>query len=106
MAVDSKPESEVSVLSSISTMIEPPKRYYVIMHNDDATPFDFVIDILVELYRHDEQTAADLANKIHVEEKAIVGMYNLEIAEQKIEETVRLSRANNFPLTVSLDQAD
>jgi ATP-dependent Clp protease adaptor protein ClpS len=106
MAVDSKPESEVSVLSSISTMIEPPKRYYVIMHNDDATPFDFVIDVLVELYRHDEQTAADLANKIHLEEKAIVGMYNLEIAEQKIEETVRLSRANNFPLTVSLDQAD
>lgn len=106
MAVDSKPESEVSVLSSISTMIEPPKRYYVIMHNDDKTPFDFVIDVLVELYRHDEQTAADLANKIHVEEKAIVGMYNLEIAEQKIEETVRLSRANNFPLTVSLDQAD
>lgn len=106
MAVDSKPESEVSVLSSISTMIEPPKRYYVIMHNDDKTPFDFVIDVLVELYRHDEQTAADLANKIHLEEKAIVGMYNLEIAEQKIEETVRLSRANNFPLTVSLDQAD
>ena len=106
MAVDSKPESEVSVLSSISTMIEPPKRYYVIMHNDDATPFDFVIDVLVELYRHDEQTAAGLANKIHLEEKAIVGMYNLEIAEQKIEETVRLSRANNFPLTVSLDQAD
>jgi ATP-dependent Clp protease adaptor protein ClpS len=106
MAVDSKPESEVSVLSSISTMIEPPKRYYVVMHNDDKTPFDFVIDVLVELYRHDEQTAADLANKIHVEEKAIVGMYNLEIAEQKIEETVRLSRANNFPLTVSLDQAD
>jgi ATP-dependent Clp protease adaptor protein ClpS len=106
MAVDSKPESEVSVLSSISTMIEPPKRYYVIMHNDDKTPFDFVIDVLIELYRHDEQTAADLANKIHVDEKAIVGMYNLEIAEQKIEETVRLSRANNFPLTVSLDQAD
>ena len=106
MAVDSKPESEVSVLSSISTIIEPQKRYYVIMHNDDKTPFDFVIDVLVELYRHDEQTAADLANKIHLEEKAIVGMYNLEIAEQKIEETVRLSRANNFPLTVSLDQAD
>ena len=106
MSVDSKPEGEVSVVSSISTMIDPPKRYYVVMHNDDKTPFDFVIDVLVELYRHDEQTAADLANKIHVEEKAIVGMYNLEIAEQKIEETVRLSRANNFPLTVSLDQAD
>ena len=106
MAVDSKSESVVQTISSVSTMIEPPKRYYVVMHNDDATPFDFVIDVLTELYRHDEQTAADLANKIHIEEKAIVGMYNLEIAEQKIEETVRLSRTNGYPLTVSLDQAD
>lgn len=106
MAVDSKDESIVKTISSVSTMIEPPKRYYVVMHNDDQTPFDFVIDVLVELYRHDEQTAADLANKIHIEEKAIVGMYNLEIAEQKIEETVRLSRTNGYPLTVSLDQAD
>lgn len=106
MAVDSKSESVVQTISSVSTMIEPPKRYYVVMHNDDATPFDFVIDVLIELYRHDDQTAADLANKIHIEDKAIVGMYNLEIAEQKIEETVRLSRTNGYPLTVSLDQAD
>ena len=106
MAVDSKSESVVQTISSVSTMIEPPKRYYVVMHNDDATPFDFVIDVLIELYRHDDQTAADLANKIHIEEKAIVGMYNLEIAEQKVEETVRLSRTNGYPLTVSLDQAD
>lgn len=106
MAVDSKSESVVKTISSVSTMIEPPKRYYVVMHNDDTTPFDFVIDVLIELYRHDDQTAADLANKIHIEDKAIVGMYNLEIAEQKIEETVRLSRTNGYPLTVSLDQAD
>ena len=43
---------------------------------------------------------------INIEQKAIVGMYNLEIAEQKIEETVRLSRANGYQLSVSLDQAD
>ena len=106
MTVDSKEERVVKALSTIATTIEPTKRFYVVMHNDDKTPFDFVIDVLVELYRHDEQTAADIANKIHIDEKAIVGMYNLEIAEQKIEETVRLSRANNFPLSVSLDQAE
>ena len=76
------------------------------MHNDDTTPFDFVIELLVGLYRHDEQTAADLANKIHVDEKAIVGMYNMEIAEQKIDETVQVSRANNHSLTVTMEAAD
>ena len=106
MTVDSKSENVVQVVSHELISIDEPKRYYIVMHNDDNTPFDFVIEVLTELYRHDEQTASDLANKIHVEEKAIVGMYNLEIAEQKIEETVRISRANGYPLSVSMEPAD
>jgi len=58
------------------------------------------------LFNHDPQTAADLAHKIHTDEKAIVGMYNLEIAEQKIEETVRAARVNSYPLTVTLEPAE
>jgi len=64
--------------------IGEPKQYYVVMHNDDSTPIDFVIEILMNLFNHDEGTSADLAHKIHTDEKAIVGMYNLEIAEQKV----------------------
>jgi len=106
MIADSKSENVVQVVSHELTSFDEPKRYYVVMHNDDATPFDFVIEILMELYRHDEQTAADLANKIHIDEKAIVGMYNMEIAEQKIEETVQASRNNGYPLSVSMEAAD
>ena len=99
-------DSETIVDASSRTSIEPPKRYYVVMHNDDQTPIDFVVKVLVELYRHETQTAADLANKIHVDEKAIVGMFNLEIAEQKVEETHGASRAHGYPLTVTLEQGD
>lgn len=99
-------DSETIVDASSRTTIEPPKRYYIVMHNDDQTPIDFVVKVLVELYRHETQTAADLANKIHVDEKAIVGMFNLEIAEQKVEETHGASRAHGYPLTVTLEQAD
>ena len=99
-------DSETIVDASSRTSIEPPKRYYVVMHNDDQTPIDFVVKVLVELYRHETQTAADLANKIQVDEKAIVGMFNLEIAEQKVEETHGASRAHGYPLTVTLEQAD
>lgn len=86
--------------------VDEPKRYYVWMHNDDKTPFDFVIEILYEIFRHEVQIAADIAQKIHDEGKAIVGTYNLEIAEQKVEETTRVARANNFPLTVTLEEID
>jgi len=99
-------DSETIVDSSSRTSIEPPKRYYVVMHNDDGTPIEFVVKILMDLYKHEEQTATDLANKIHVDEKAIVGMFNLEIAEQKVEETHGASRAHGYPLTVTLEQAD
>ena len=99
-------DSETIVDASTRTSIEPPKRYYIVMHNDDSTPIDFVVKVLTELYRHEDQTAADLANKIHIDEKAIVGMFNLEIAEQKVEETHGTSRAHGYPLTVTLEQAD
>lgn len=106
MAIQSQEETRSIVQTDTITTFDEPKRYYVIMHNDDTTPFDFVIELLVEIFRHDEQTAADLANKIHLEERAIVGMYNMEIAEQKVEDTVRVSRANSYALSVSIENAD
>lgn len=106
MAIQSQEETRSIVQTDTITNFDEPKRYYVIMHNDDTTPFDFVIELLVEIFRHDEQTAADLANKIHLEERAIVGMYNMEIAEQKVEDTVRVSRANSYALSVSIENAD
>ena len=101
--IQSKDEEKIqSTVHSLITIGEP-KQYYVVMHNDDSTPFDFVVDVLMDLFSHDNDTAADLAHKIHTDEKAIVGMYNLEIAEQKVEETVKASRVANYPLSVSLE---
>ena len=94
MSMQTQNESVVDVDVSSKIHIEEPKRYYVIMHNDDQTPIEFVIKLLSELYHHESQTASDLANKIHIDQKAIVGMYNLEIAEQKVEETHGTSRAH------------
>ena len=101
--IQSKDEEKIqSTIHSLITIGEP-KQYYVVMHNDDKTPFDFVVDLLMGLFNHDKDTAADLAHKIHTDEKAIVGMYNLEIAEQKVEETVKASRVANYPLSVSIE---
>ena len=66
-------DSETIVDASTRTSIEPPKRYYIVMHNDDSTPIDFVVKVLTELYRHEDQTAADLANKIHIDECIVSG---------------------------------
>ena len=101
--IESNEKEKIQSNTKSLLTIGEPKQYYVIMHNDDKTPFDFVVDILVGLFNHDKDTAAELAHKIHTDEKAIVGMYNLEIAEQKVEETVKASRVANYPLSVSIE---
>jgi|TARA_R110002167_G_scaffold117222_3_gene293016 ATP-dependent Clp protease adaptor protein ClpS len=101
--IESNEKEKIQSSDNSLLTIGEPKQYYVVMHNDDSTPFDFVIDILMALFGHDKDTSADLAHKIHQDEKAIVGMYNLEIAEQKVEETVKASRVANYPLSVSLE---
>ena len=103
--IESNEKEKIQSANKSLLTIGEPKQYYVIMHNDDKTPFDFVVDILVGLFNHDKDTAAELAHKIHTDEKAIVGMYNLEIAEQKVEETVKASRVANYPLSVSIEPA-
>ena len=103
--IESNEKEKIQSNTKSLLTIGEPKQYYVVMHNDDKTPFDFVVDILVGLFNHDKDTAAELAHKIHTDEKAIVGMYNLEIAEQKVEETVKASRVANYPLSVSIEPA-
>lgn len=99
-------DTQVKSTEEIDLNLEKPKRYYVVMHNDDTTPFDFVIEVLIQLFHHTEQTAIDMAQKIHNEGQGIVGMYYMEIAEQKVEEVTRASRANSFTLACSIEPAE
>ena len=101
--IESNEKEKIQTSDKSLLTIGEPKQYYVVMHNDDKTPFDFVVDILVGLFNHDKDTAADLAHKIHTDGKAIVGMYNLEKEKKKVEETVKASRVANYPLSVSIE---
>jgi ATP-dependent Clp protease adaptor protein ClpS len=95
---------EIVIDEKISKKIEPPKKFHVIFLNDNKTPIDWVIEILIEIFRHNELTAQDLTLKIHNEGSAIVGTYHYEIAEQKLYETIKLSRDQGFPLMAKLEE--
>jgi|TARA_R110001606_G_scaffold347072_1_gene496362 ATP-dependent Clp protease adaptor protein ClpS len=95
-----------AVITDTETGLDKPKQYYVVMHNDATTPFDFVIEVLNQLFHHSIETASELANKIHIENNAIVGMYYQEIAEQKVEETTRAARSHAFTLTTTIEPTE
>ena len=81
-----------------------PSRYNVILLNDDYTPMDFVIQLLVETFNRSLQEAKGITMKIHEEGQGIAGTYSLEIAEQKCQESMMISRHNGHPLKIVVEK--
>ena len=94
---------EVKIDEKVKTVITEPKRYKVIFLNDDKTPIEFVIELLMTVFRHTEDTAKEITLKVHNEGSAVVGIYSFEIAEQKGVEATHLARQAGFPLQIKID---
>lgn len=96
--------ADVVIDEKIKIEIKEPNNYKVIFLNDDFTPMDFVVGLLVEIFRHTEQTAHDITLAIHNEGSGVVGEYTYEVAEQKALEASSLCKQNGFPLQIRLEE--
>lgn len=92
--------SDAETVEKNKIKLETPKNYNVIFYNDDVTPMDFVVQILVVYFSYDEQMAKKIMMKIHNEKKAIVGTYYSEVALTKAESVTYVARSNGYPLKV------
>ena len=80
---------------------KPPRKYKVIYHNDDYTPMEVVTWSLIEFFNKSEIDAQSLTLQVHKEGSAIAGIYDYQIAEQKIWEVLTSAKENQFPLLVT-----
>ena len=94
---------DVEIDEKIKIKVTEPNMYKVIFLNDNATPMDFVIEILTGIFRHSPDTARDITMEIHEQGSSVVGIYNFEIAEQKAVEATTLSRSHGFPLQIKVE---
>ena len=97
-------DTDVVIDEKIKQIVGEPVKYKVVLLNDDATPVDWVIDILIKVFRHSESTAKDLTLTIHNQGAGVAGVYTYEIAEQKSVEVVNASRDKGFPLQIKLEE--
>lgn len=80
-----------------------PRFFKVIMHNDDYTTMDFVIEMLESIFHKKSAEATSLMLQIHRRGKALCGLYPFEIAETKVDKVHKQARAAGFPLRCSLE---
>lgn len=97
-------ETDIVLDEKIKVTNTEPKKFKVVFLNDDTTPMEFVIQVLMEIYKHSDESAKDITLKIHTEGSGIVGVYTYEIAEQKTIETTNLARQHGFQLQIKLEE--
>lgn len=98
------PSTDIQLDEKIKVTVSEPKRWKVILLNDDSTPMEFVIDILVDIFKHTESTAKDIMLQVHEQGSGVAGVYSFEIAEAKAVESTNLARANGHPLQIKLEE--
>lgn len=98
--------ADVQIEEKVSVSLQPPKMWKVVFINDDQTPMDLVIELLMDIFKHDLASAKTVTLEIHETGSGIAGVYPHEIAEQRGIEATAIARANGSPLRIQIEQED
>ena len=94
-------QEQTAVRDRQDTRIREPRRYKVMIFNDDFTPMDFVVQILEEVFFKEGAEAEAIMLTTHHEGKAVVGTYSYDVAKSKVEKAIKRSRTQKYPLRLT-----
>ncbi|WP_373073363.1 ATP-dependent Clp protease adaptor ClpS [Sulfurimonas sp.] len=84
--------------------IKFPKKYKVLILNDDYTSMEFVIDILMSVFHKTFEQAEAIMLDVHKKDKGICGVYTYEIAETKVLTVHKRAKESGFPLKCIIEE--
>lgn len=95
---------KVKLTTKENIKLKEPGKYKVIMYNDDFTPMEFVVNILIEVFHKDQLEAMEIMMRIHKGTKEVVGEYAYDIARTKADICVRRAREEGYPFLVKIEE--
>jgi ATP-dependent Clp protease adaptor protein ClpS len=87
----------------VAERTKKPRRYKVVLHNDNFTPMEFVVMVLEKIFRRTKAEATRIMLTVHNEGAGIAGTYTREVAETKAASTVKLARSEGYPLLLTTE---
>ncbi|MBM4392161.1 MAG: ATP-dependent Clp protease adaptor ClpS [Deltaproteobacteria bacterium] len=82
---------------------ERPKNFKVLLHNDDFTTMEFVVEVLMSVFHRSKVEATRIMLSVHNSGKGVAGVYTREIAEAKATLAMDRARTRGYPLLVTTE---
>ena len=86
--------------------VKKPPLYKVILLNDDYTPMEFVVIVLMKFFRMDQEKATQFMLAVHTTGSAVVGIFPRDIAETKSEQVNAFAQEHDHPLRSTVEMTD
>ncbi len=94
-----------SVKERTDGKVKEPRQFNVVMHNDDFTTMEFVVEVLVDIFHKDEVTAQAIMLNVHKKGKAVVGKYPYDIAATRVNAALSRAKAQGYPFRMTVEEA-
>ncbi len=102
----SKPRHDSYTHPELQTheQVKEPQHYKVLIHNDDYTTMDFVVEVLVRVFKKSETEGVIIMLAVHNEGYGVCGVYTHEVAETKVDFVRRMAKDSGYPLKCSMEK--
>lgn len=100
-----EPGDDAGVALEERTRVKKPRLYKVLLHNDDFTTMEFVVDVLVRYFHKSTSEATHIMLEVHQHGIGTAGVFTYEVAETKVAQVTAEARQQGMPLKCSLDPA-
>lgn len=97
-------ELEEEVVSETKDDIDEPSMYRVLLHNDDYTTMEFVVEILMLVFKKPPEEAVKIMLNVHHKGIGVCGVYPYEVSETKVKTVHDLARQHGFPLKCTMEK--
>jgi len=98
------PETEEQVEQETEQEVKEPPMYRVLLHNDDYTTMEFVVELLMHIFNKSIEEATRIMLNVHRSGKGVCGIYTYEVAETKVEMVHELASKRGFPLKSTMEK--
>lgn len=97
-------ETNIVTIEKNKVRTKKPKHYKVVMHNDDYTTMEFVVDILMNIFNKKLEEANKIMIDVHKRGKGIAGIYPYDIAVTKVSTAMAIAEEEGFPFKLTVEE--